>query len=147
MDGLSALLLIGAAAGLYFWNQIHAAGNLQYKPGNVTGIDFSLTNTVATVDLIVQNTSNVDFTINSLAANAYTDGTLVGNVSDFMPVMIAGNSQGAIPLIIELYNISLVDQIISAFQNKFQKKELKLEGTVNANGFQTPFQLIYTVGL
>lgn len=147
MDGLSALLLIGAAAGLYIWNTTHAAGNLVYKPGDVTGMNFSLTNTVATVDLIVQNTSNVDFTINSLAGNAFTDGTLIGNVSNFTPVIVAGNSQGAIPLTIELYNISVVDQIISAFQNRFQKKELELEGTVNANGFQERFNLTYTVGL
>lgn len=147
MGGLDALLLIGAAAGLYVWSTTHAAGNLIYKPGGVTGMNFTILNTVATVDLIVQNTSNVDFTINSLAANAYTDGTLVGNVSNFYPVTVAGNSQGAIPLTIELYNLSIVDQIVGAFQNRQQKKELKLDGTVNANGFQAPFNLTYTVGL
>jgi LEA14-like dessication related protein len=147
MDGLSALLLIGAAVGLYVWNTQHAAGALLYRPGNVTNMAFTGINTVATMQLIVQNPSNVTFTINSVAANAFADNTLIGNVSSFTPTVIPGNSQQAVPLTIELFSIGIVDQIINSFQNGFQQKQIHLQGTVNANGYQQPLDLQYTVGL
>lgn len=146
MGGLEALLLIGAAVGLYFWNQQHAAGALLYHPGNILNLSLSGINPVATVELIVQNPSNVDFTINSLAANVFTDNTYIGNVANFAPVVIPRNTQQSIPLTIEFFSLGLIDQIINAFQTGFQKKTIQLQGTVNANGFQQPLDLPFTVG-
>ena len=146
MDGLSALLLFGGIGLLWYLNTSRSAANLNYYPGNVTGMSFSGISPVATVELIVQNTSNVDFTINSISGNAYTDSTLIGNVSDFSPQVIPANSQRAIPLTITLFSIGIIDQIISAFQNGFTQKKIDITGTVNANGFQVPLQLSYNVG-
>lgn len=146
MGGLEALLLMGGMAALYAWNTSRSAANLNYFPGNITNMGFSGINAVATAQLIIQNTSNVDFTINSVAGNAFTDNTLIGNIENFQPVVIPGNSQAAVPLNITLLSISLIDQIISAFQNGFQKKQIKIQGTFNANGVQLPLDITYQVG-
>ena len=111
MGGLEAVLLLGGLGLLYIWNLSNAAGNLQYFPGNITGFD--LFPPTIYVTLIVQNTSNVTFTINSLASSVFSDTTLIGNVSDFIPVTIPGNSQGSIPLSVKLLPIGLANEIIS----------------------------------
>lgn len=147
MDGLSALLLIGGLVGLYYWNQSRSAGTLNYFPGNVTNISLSGINPVATVDLIVQNPSNVDFTINSISGIATTDNTQIGNVADFTPITVPANSQRPIPLTITLFSIGIIDQIVHAFQGGNIPKTINVTGTVNANGYQEPLNLNYTVGL
>jgi len=145
MGGFGAVLLLAGFAGLYLWNLSRSAGYLQYYPGNITG--FSLIPPVITVDLIVQNTSNVSFTINSLAANVTSDGTQIGNVSDFIPVTIGPNSQGPIPLTLKLLPLGIVNDIISIITGGVGSRNILIKGTVNANGIQQPFELPFKVGL
>jgi LEA14-like dessication related protein len=144
MGGLEAVLLLAGIAGVYLWNLSRAAGNLQYYAGNITG--YSLVPPLITVDLMVQNTSNVTFTINSLAANVTSDGTQIGNISDFTPVTIPANSQGAVPLTLRLLPIGLVNDIISIITGGSGSRNILIQGTVNANGVQQPFELPYKIG-
>lgn len=149
MSGLEALLLIGLAVGIYINTQQKAAENLVYFPGNAgipTGFAFEGATPVLTGELIVQNTSNVDFTINSLAGNVSTDGTLVGNISNFEPVTIRANSQAKLPLHLALFPYGIVDNIINSFFGGAQKRELLIDGSANANGQQVAINLKYTVG-
>jgi len=145
MGGFEAVLLLAGIAGVYLWNLSRAAGYLQYYPGNITG--FSLIPPVITVDLVVQNTSNITFTINSLAANVTSDGTQIGNISDFTPVVIPANSQGAVPLTLRLLPIGIVNDIISIITGGVGSRTILIKGTVNANGVQQPFELPFKVGL
>ncbi len=85
--GIEALILVGFAGLLYLWNLDKAASNLIYFPGRITGFSLNGLSPVITLELIVQNPSNVSFTIASLAGNVTSDGTQVGNVSDFVPVI------------------------------------------------------------
>lgn len=146
MGGFEALLLIGAGVWLYSNTLTKAAGNLIFVPGNILSIGLEGINPTLTAQLIVQNTSNVDFTLNSLAGNVTSDGTLIGNVSNFTTVAIPGNNQTAIPLTITLFPLGIVDNIISAFYGGFQKKELTFSGSVNANGQQVPLTLVFKIG-
>jgi len=145
MGDLGAVLIIAGAAGLYLWNLKKAASNLQYFPGSITG--FNLFPPTIYVELIVQNTSNVSFTISSLAANVTSDSTQVGNVSDFTPVQIPANSQGVLPLTLTLQPIGLADDIISIITGGAGNRTILIQGSVNANGMQQPFSLSYKVGV
>lgn len=144
MNGFAAILVLAGAAGLYLWNLKNAAGNLQYYPGKITG--FSLSPLMITVELVVQNTSNITFTINSLAASVTSDGTHIGNVSDFTPVLVPANSQGAVPLTLVLDPLGLVNDIISIITGGSGSRNIEVKGSVNANGMQQPFTLQYKVG-
>src|SRR5688500_14740075 len=145
MGGFEAVLILGGIAGLYLWNLNRAAGMLTYFPGNITG--FNLLPPTVYVELVIQNTSNIDFTISSLAANVTSDGTQIGNVSNFTPVLIPSNSQGAIPLTLSLQPIGLVNDIISLITGGNGSRTILIEGSVNANGVQQPFSLPYKVGV
>ncbi len=148
MGVIEAVVLVAGFAGLYLWNLKNAAGNLTFFPGNITGFSLSGLSPIITADLIVQNTSNVDFHINSLSGNIYSNGTLIGNFSDFVPSAIAANSQGAIPLTLTLQAIGLTNDIISIITGSGAgSRNILIEGTVNANGIQAPFSVSYKVGV
>lgn len=146
MGGFEALLLLAGAVWLYTSTVTKAAGNLIFVPGNITNIELQGISPVVVVNLIVQNTSNVDFTLNSLAATITSDGTQIGNVSNFHAVAIPGNSQTAVPLNLTLLPLGIVDNLIQAFYGGFVKKEFIIDGSVNANGQQVPLTLIFKVG-
>lgn len=146
MGGIEALLLLGGFAMLYFGNKARAAGNLTFFPNRITSMAFEGINPVATLELLVQNTSNTNFTLYSLSGNVLVQSTLVGNVSYFSPVNIPGNSQAVVPLTIRLLSISLVDDIITTFQTGQFAKDMVFEGAVNANGVQVPLHLVFKIG-
>jgi hypothetical protein len=147
MGGLEVLLLLAGAAGLYFWNLSKAAGNLIYFPGNITGFRLDGISPVIYVDLIIQNTNNVSFTINSLAGNVLSDSTVIGNIANFTPIEVAGNSQTEIPLTLVLQPIAIVGDLIAIITGGVGKRNLQVHGTVNANGIQEGFDLNYNIGV
>lgn len=147
MGGTEVLAFLAVAAGLYFWNLQKAAGKLTYYPGNITAFDMQGLSPVLYAELIVQNTNNVSFTINSMAASVTADGTLIGNVSNFSPVQIPGNSQAAIPITLVLMPIGIANEIIQIITGGAGRKNIKVTGGVNANGFQEEFSLDFKIGL
>lgn len=147
MGVFEAVAIIAGIAGLYFWNLKNAASNLTLFPGNITGFSLAGYSPTITADLIVQNTSNVDFTINSLAGNVTSDGTIIGNISSFIPVPIPANSQGSIRLTLTLQPLGVVNDIISILTGGNGTRNMLVQGAVNANGLQVPFMLPYKVGV
>lgn len=147
MKGLNVLILLAGGAALYFWNLARAASNLVYFPGNVTGFSLDGFSPVMFLDLLVQNTNNVSFTINSLSGSVFCDGVLIGNISNFQPVVISGNSQGTVPVKILLQPITLVNEIIRILSGGSGQKDIRLDGAVNANGIQANFAITYKIGV
>lgn len=145
MNGVGAVLLLAGVAGLYLWNLSRAAKNLIYLPGNITG--FNLLPPVIYLELVIQNTSNVDFTINSLAANVTSDGTVIGNVSEFVPVSLPANSQGVVPITLSLQPLGLANEIISILSGGNGYRNLEIKGSVNANGIQQSFSVQFKIGI
>lgn len=146
MGGLNAILLLAAGFGIWFFTQARAGGNLLFFPGNITGISLSGINPIAQVELLIQNTSNVQFEIRSLAANATSNNTLIGNVANFTPVIVPANSQVVYALTIRFLTLSLLDDIINAINTGSIRREIKISGTANANGQQVPIDITYVIG-
>lgn len=146
MTGIEALILIGGAALIYVGNQARSVANLTFFADRVSGMAFEGINPVANLDLLVQNTSNVNIAINSLAGSVYVDNTLVGNVSTFTPVISQGNSESVMTIKIRFMALPLVNDLVAAFQYKNFKKHIELRATVNANGVQLPLTLTFDVG-
>lgn len=144
--GMEALILAAGALAWWAVKTYRGAANLIFIPGNIGNIDLAGINPTITVDLIVQNTSNTSFTINSFAGTVTSDGQIIGNVSNFTPVFISANSQTAIPVRLTLFPISLVDHIINAIITRNYKKVLSVDGSLNAEGIQVPLQLAYNIG-
>lgn len=147
MGGAEVVWLLAIGAGLYFWNLGKAAQNLIYTPGNFTGIELQGVSPVVHAEIIVQNTNNASFTLYSIAGNVFSNGTLIGNISNFSPVLIAGNSQTVVPLTLVLQPVTLVNEIIQIITGGVGQREFKIDGRVNANGFQDTFSIDYKLGV
>lgn len=146
MDPVVALLVVAGAAGLYLWNLQKAAGNLIYMPGNITGFTISGLSPEISATLLIQNTSNINFTINSLAAVVTSDNTQIGNVSSFIPTSIPANGQAAVPIVLTLQPIGIVNEIIQLITGGTGKRDIVIQGSVNANGMQQSFSVNYKIG-
>lgn len=140
------LLGLAAAVGIYYYKQKDAAGHLIFFPGNITGMGFSNSTPYAQLTIQVQNTSNVDIDLYSLAGEVYANGLLIGNVSNFSAVTITRNSQVLIPITVQFFLIGAVQNIINAFQTGSFKQDIQIEGYVNAANFQVPLTLKFNVG-
>jgi len=147
MSGSDVVVALGVVAGIYFFGLNRAAGNLVFFPGNITGLTLSGLSPVLTATLIVQNTNNIAFQVNSIAASVSSNGTLIGNVSNFTPITIPGNGQIAIPLTLVLQPIALVNNIIGIITGGSGGAELSIDGSLNADGIQAPISLKYKVGI
>ena len=140
------LLAIVGLGGLYFFNLSRAAGYLDFYPGDLTGFSIQGISPVITLNMLVGNTSNVDFTINSMSAAITIDGTQVGTITNFTPARILRNSQGTLPLTITLQPIGVVNQLIGIITGGNGSMNLVIQGSVNANGIQAPILLPYKIG-
>ncbi len=147
MGVIEIALILGGVAVAYYANLANAAGNLIFYPGSIQGLSFQDATPVVQGSVIIQNTSNATFTFNSVAGNITTNGTLVGNISNFVPVTIGPNSQGELPITIKLSLIGVANDVIDAIQSRNISKKIILDGRVNANGVQVPLNLEYSIGL
>lgn len=146
MGVIEVMVALGGLVALYFYNQVNAAGHLVFFPGSITGLAFEGSTPVVDATILIQNTSNVDFTFNSVAGNAYSDGILVGNASSFTPTLIASNSEGELHIKFRLLPLGIANDIISAITNGSIKRRLSLDGSVNANGNLVGLKLEFQIG-
>lgn len=147
MSGFEVLAALGLVAGVYFYSLYHAAANLIFFPGNITGFSLNGLSPTLQAELIVQNTNNVSFNVMSIAASVTSNGTLIGNVSNFSPFQIPGNSQATIPLTLVLQPIAIVNNIIGIITGGSGQTELSITGSLNADGIQAPISLTYKLGI
>jgi hypothetical protein len=141
------LLLAGAGVALYWlFRKASAAGNLVFTPGNVTNMTFDGATPTITFQVNAQNTSGTDLVLNSLAGNITSNGSLIGNVSNFLQTTIPANTSTPITLVASLQILGIVNDIIKAFQYNNVQQNIELKGFANVNGIQAPIDLQLTVG-
>jgi len=145
MKSGTALLIIAGGIATWFYLRVKAAGRLLFFPGGVQGFEFDGVTPVAYLDFVVQNTSNADLTLNSVAGNVYANGYLVGNISQFNQQNIPGNSEIRFPVQVRFQLIGIVNDIIRAFQQGSFHQDLSIEGTANAQGVPIRLDLKFSV--
>lgn len=128
-------------------NKVNAAITMIFFPGTVQGVSFVGISPVLTFSVIVQNTSNVDVTINSIAGNVFSNTQLIGNVSTFTPVFLRANSQNTITLTSQLSALGVVNDLIRAISTGNFSQDLQFTGFANVSGYQMPINVSYQVGL
>lgn len=140
-----ALLLIGGGAALWLLTKSNAAQRLVFYPGTIQGMAFEDFTPMAYLDIIVQNTSNADLTVNSIAGSAYANGYLVGNISNFQGVTIRRNSESRLPVTVRFSLIGIVNDLINAWQTGSFRQDIIIQGTANAEGFGVPLDLKFSI--
>lgn len=139
------LLLFTGVGLLYYLTKGKAARNLTFYPGGIQGMAFQDMTPLMQLDFIVQNTSNADVMLNSIAANAYANDYLVGNISNFQGALIRGNSETRVPVIVRFNLIGAVNDIIDAFQTGNFKQDLLIQGRANGEGISVPIEIKFQV--
>lgn len=140
------VLGIAALVGAYFYKQKEAAGHLLFFPGNITAMYFDNATPVAELTIQVQNTSNSNINLYSLAGQVYANGTLIGNISNFSGVTITANSSVLLPITVQFSILGAVNDLIRSFQTGQFRQDISIEGYVNAANFQVPLKLTFKIG-
>lgn len=142
------VLLYGGVAviGLALFLKARALGNLVFTPGSVSNMGFQNGIPVADVTLLAQNTSATGLTVNSFAGNVFSNDILIGNIYNFQPVHIAGNSQTPVNVSIQFKALGVVTDLIKAFQNNNYSQDITIDGYANVMGLQLPINLKFQFG-
>lgn len=99
---------------------------------------------VISIQVTAQNVTNDSLQFNALTANAYLNGTLIGNVSGFTPVIIGPLSQVVIPLQIIVNATLLISDLVSILSGSAGvAAQLEAKGTANVSNLLIPVDLIY----
>lgn len=151
MSTLVKGLLLGGAV-LLAYNAIArkvAAGSLNFLPGHIKGLRFDGVTPIVTVGVLVQNTSNQSFNINSLACDVFTvtNGKKynIGNASFFQPQLISPNTQATIWIDLRLSLLGVVSDLLQTITSGNFGQDVTIEGTANVDGLQYPINLKYNL--
>lgn len=144
---LQTALLIGAGIVAYsLLRKTTGLSSLVFFPEKVRRVAWESGSPVLEIGLGVQNTTNQQFTIKSIAGNAYSNGNYIGNISMFSPLSIAPNSESVIVAKIRLQLIGVVSDIINAINTGTFGQEIGLELQANVDNVQFPINLKFKAG-
>lgn len=141
------LIVVGLGA-LFLFNLVNlgVAGNvLQYYIASIdlTGI------TSGKIVIMIQNPSNAQITVNSMAGSVMANGQTIGNISNFTGgTTIPPNEQKPITVTVLLSLIGLASDIFTALTqpNGLTKIDFVLTGNANINGGEIiPFNITQTL--
>lgn len=136
---------IGAVA-IYLLSKLSTAGVASRLNLFISNYGMSLTGItpVISIQVTAQNVTNESLQFNALTANAYLNGTLIGNVSGFTPITIGALSQVVIPLQIIVNATLLISDVISILSGSAGvSAQLEAKGTANVSNLLLPVDLIY----
>lgn len=139
LTGIAALLGLGAMA------QKRAAGFISYFLRNLA-IAFEGATPILRLTVAVQNPTNQEFVIKSIAGFVYADTEKIGTISMFETVIVRANSSQDLNLFVRLNASAVASDLIALISRGSgipQKVEVK--AIVNANGFVSDMTLTYNV--
>jgi len=151
-DNLLKTAAVGAALflGYSLFARKAAAGTLNFLPGNVKGLYWDGINPFLSVGVVVQNTSNYSYTLNSIAGTVYSNQNgqryNLGNFSYFAPQKVFSNNQTTVYVDLRFGLIGIVSDIINSITNGFAQT-IEMSGTANVDGAQVPINFKYNVKL
>jgi len=138
--GLLALLLWG------FTKKATGANRLNFYFNRIESLTLDKLTPVLTFTVLLQNTSDDSYTINSIAGNIYCNNILIGNVSMFNSFTIAPSGQNVLSLTSRLNSAGIINDLIKAIQYGQFSQKITFDGYANIDNYQLPFTIDYTVG-
>jgi len=138
MKGSTIALLAVGAGVVYYFSQLGTAGataNFVLQGVQVKSL------TKLNIQIMAQNVSNANITLNALTANVSINGNSVGTASSFVPVDIAPTSQQLINVELDLSVLSLPSTIMSLINQTGNSYNFTVQGNANVNNLVIPFSL------
>lgn len=138
----NTLLIVGAAAAAwYFFSRANALNSLIFVPKGI-GIQGGGLNLL----LGVQNPTGAAIQLNSLAGSVNVNGSPIGNVSSFQPIVIAGNAETVVPLYLSANPFGILGQTIDLLDGNEGAGNFRasLTGIANVNNIPVPINISFT---
>jgi len=140
-SSVSPLLIAGVGfAAWYFWTRANTLKSLIFNPVGlgVQGPGISL-------QLEVDNPTSNAVQLNGFAGSLYVNGSAIGNVTDFQPVLIAPGAT-RINLLVSPNVFGLAAGIINQLDGNEGSGSIQasLSGTANINGIPVPVNIPFT---
>jgi hypothetical protein len=132
--------------GLWLLNKLSTAGIASRLNLYISSFNLSLSgiSPIIQIGVMAQNVTNGSLQFNALAANAFLNGTMIGNVSGFQPVTIAPVSQVTIPLTVIVNATQIISDVISILTGSAGvAANLEIKGTANVSNLILPVDIIY----
>jgi hypothetical protein len=133
-------LLIGAAAiaAWWFFSRANTLNSLIFIPKGV-GVQGAGLNLV----LGVQNPTGSAIQLNSIAGSVNVNGSPIGNVSNFSPIVIQPNAETDVPLYLTANLFGLAGGVINQLDGNEGSGNFtaSLSGTANVNNIPVPVNL------
>jgi hypothetical protein len=123
-----------------------SAGNILWYGDGIQKLTFEGVTPVLQIRVRAMNTGNVRYTLHAFAADVEANDTVIGNASFFTSQVIEPRSQVVLLVNIRLMPLSIVNDLITAFQTKNFQFKIEVNGTANVNNLQLPVNLTYNVG-
>lgn len=141
-------VLLAGAGGFLAYQLLRArsTANLVFFPGNIQSFNFVGATPVLSLDVLIQNSSSLDVTVQSLAGNVFSNGSLVGNVSNTLPIVVPANGSARPVLQIAFMPLGVVNTIIDAWQSGHFSVPLSFQGFANVGYIQVPLKLNFKIG-
>ncbi len=138
MKATNILMLAAAGYVVYYLGNLGVATNtvnFVFQGVTVNSIkDFI-------INLTVQNVSNANINLNSLAGDIYLNGQPFANISDFTKRVIAANSQTNIQIHVAPNLSSIPATLFEAMTSKDKALNFHITGNANVNSLVLPFVL------
>lgn len=137
MKTTDLLLLAGGAAAIYYFgSRVNTLSGLNFVPRGL-----SFVGGAARIVVGVQNPSSYPLTLRSVAANLIVNGNTFGNVSGFIPVVIAPNSETPVPLLFTPSIFGIAADILDAVNRDSLAVTAALQGSANVDNNSLPLNL------
>ena len=123
-----------------------SAGQILWYSDGIQKLTFEGATPVLQIRMRAMNTGNVRYTLYAFAADVESNDTVIGNASFFATQVIEPRSQVILLVNIRLMPLSIVNDLVTAFQTKNFQFKIEVNGTANVNNLQLPVNLTYNVG-
>lgn len=146
---INPLVIVAAAvvAVIYFGNLGAAGGVLEYY---IQAVDFTGI-TTGSITLVIQNPSNANITLNSMAGTIAANGTTIGNISNFQGgISIPANQQVPVKVFVNISLLGIISDLYSILTQPtgITSVDFLITGTANINGgILLPFSIAQSINV
>jgi len=122
-----------AGAGYYVYRQFQIAQQVDYDFKNFKIADASANRAVISMDIVIDNKTNLDLKVYSISASAFIDETQVGQALNKTKTLLPKKTVSSVPLSIEI-DLGAVGTSLTAIVSNLQTArtaELKILGAMD----------------
>lgn len=142
----TGLFVGGALLAYNAFTKANALQTLNFYPKGVSGISFEGVTPIIKLNLAIQNTSNQQMVIRSLAGNLFANGFLIGNVSSYNVLAIRPNAESIFSITVRLSLLGVVQDIIDAIKGNGFSQEIEFQARANVDRYNIPINIKYSIG-